>query len=1084
MSISLPRPLRRGLSRGSGGVLVYVEDCFAQHITIIDLDTSHGIAWLRADGIFGEHTVYICCAYIPPADSVLHKAPDSIDYFTVLGSRVADIQAQGDLVLMAGDFNARTGSLEDFICTEALSRHVQELQPETPIVDVAVPARANMDTTTNVFGTQLLDLCRSSGLLIMNGRTRGDTRGEFTFRSSDNASTVDYFVASPQLLTMADTLTVHRDIVVSDHFPLELVFNLPCSTAAQRPPTHHSISKHIPRFKYDITAADAYRDKLQCLLSEHLDPEMDAQKYVTKLQNCITEAAADVYGLKVSSAEPKTATQPQNAWFDDECKHMRKQLGAALRSSGCDAAAKLLHKQYKNMLKKKKADFRHTSAQEFCDLVQKKPQKFWATFKTCKRQDNTITKEEWFTSFSTLLNPGSSAHTPTMPASANTPTSGAPSHHSSGGQGAPQGNSPPSSAVLDMDITASEVLAAIEGMQRNKAAGIDGIKAEFLKDAAACLVAPLTALFNKVFTEGAPAEWNIGIIHPIFKKGDASDPGNYRGITVGPVLSKLFAMILDNRLHAWTEEHHLRAKGQAGFRRDHRTTDNLFILRTIIEDSRASGRKLFTCFVDFRKAFDTIPRDVLWQVLERLGISTKLLRCLQSMYSNDSACVFTPSGLTDTFSCSMGVKQGCPLSPMLFGLYIDGLEDFLADVAPAPVIDGVAVPLLLYADDLVLLSHTRSGLQDLLDRLHEFCQQRRLSVNIEKTKAVIFCRGRVPSAQPVVYDEEAIEYVQSFRYLGIDLHQTRGFTFSAEHLASAGLKAAFALRRRCAELGIRDVRLKCRLFDALVVPVLSYGCEIWGTYSENDHLRRLERVHTQFLRGMLGLPISTPSAIVLAEFGRTPLRLHWGQQVVRYWNRLMCLDDHPLLQAAVNHNLRLMSYHSPYIWSRQMCLFFCQHNTGGLVSFDEPVDEAAVVASLTSQYIESSLQPADASRKLRTYNVIRGEGYAFQSYLTVFRNLHQRRVLCQFRVGSHWLRVQMGRFERLPYESRHCMQCESHEVDDEMHMIFDCPHYTALRAKYAELFIGERKCLHEFLSHHPILVAKFLTECKNTRICK
>ena len=212
-------------------------------------------------------------------------------------------------------------------------------------------------------------------------------------------------------------------------------------------------------------------------------------------------------------------------------------------------------------------------------------------------------------------------------------------------------------------------------------------------------------------------------------------------------------MILDNRLHAWTEEHYLRAKGQAGFRRDHRTTDNLFILRTVIEDSRVSGHKLFTCFVDFRKAFDTIPRDVLWQVLE-LGFSSKLLRCLQSMYSNDSACIFTPSGLTDTYSCSMGVKQGCPLSPMLFGLYIDGLEDFLADVAPAPVIDGVAVPLLLYADDLVLLSH--SGLQDLLDRLHEFCQQRRLSVNIEKTKAVIFCRGRVPSAQPVVYDRRPL----------------------------------------------------------------------------------------------------------------------------------------------------------------------------------------------------------------------------------------------------------------------------------------------------------------------------------------
>jgi len=81
-----------------------------------------------------------------------------------------------------------------------------------------------------------------------------------------------------------------------------------------------------------------------------------------------------------------------------------------------------------------------------------------------------------------------------------------------------------------------------------------------------------------------------------------------------------------------------------------------------------------------------------------------------------------------------------------------------------------------------------------------------------------------------------------------------------------------------------------------------------------------------------------------------------------------------------------------------MCLFLCQHNTDGLVSLDEPIDEAAIVTSLASQYMESSLQPADASRKLRTYNLIRGKGYAFQSYLAVFRNLHQR-MYC---VSSEW----------------------------------------------------------------------------------
>ncbi len=115
----------------------------------------------------------------------------------------------------------------------------------------------------------------------------------------------------------------------------------------------------------------------------------------------------------------------------------------------------------------------------------------------------------------------------------------------------------------------------------------------------------------------------------------------------------------------------------------------LFILRTLTKQARFQKKKLYTCFVDLKKAFDTVPRDLLWQVLEGLGISGRILECLRSMCHQEQACLHHPEeGLTPTFLCRIGVKQGCPLSPLLFGLFIDGLEKRLN------ALEGDAPPML------------------------------------------------------------------------------------------------------------------------------------------------------------------------------------------------------------------------------------------------------------------------------------------------------------------------------------------------------------------------------------------------------
>jgi hypothetical protein len=175
-------------------------------------------------------------------------------------------------------------------------------------------------------------------------------------------------------------------------------------------------------------------------------------------------------------------------------------------------------------------------------------------------------------------------------------------------------------------------------------------------------------------------------------------------------------MILDKRLNKWVEQHGLHAKGQAGFRKDYRTINQLFILRILIKQSKAKKKPLYFCFMDFKKAFDIVPHEKMWQVLAGFRVEGRFLQYLQVMYAKDTVRINHPSeGVTFSFRCQQGVKQGCPLSP-LFGLYLDALEGRLdGRECDAPVLADVHVWLLLFADDLVLTSEPEVGLQQQLD---------------------------------------------------------------------------------------------------------------------------------------------------------------------------------------------------------------------------------------------------------------------------------------------------------------------------------------------------------------------------------
>ena len=180
---------------------------------------------------------------------------------------------------------------------------------------------------------------------------------------------------------------------------------------------------------------------------------------------------------------------------------------------------------------------------------------------------------------------------------------------------------------LNTDIKDEEVLKAIRKLKNNKACGFDLILNEFLKSSSSKLCNILTMLFNLVLSSGKiPDDWSVGIICPIYKgKGDKLNVDSYRGITILSCLGKLFTSIINDRIQAFVDDNNLLGNEQAGFRQGNSTTDHVFALHCLIDIYLQQRKRLFCTFVDYKKAFDSVQRSLLWDKLLNSGIFGKVL---------------------------------------------------------------------------------------------------------------------------------------------------------------------------------------------------------------------------------------------------------------------------------------------------------------------------------------------------------------------------------------------------------------------------------------------------------------------------
>ena len=259
---------------------------------------------------------------------------------------------------------------------------------------------------------------------------------------------------------------------------------------------------------------------------------------------------------------------------------------------------------------------------------------------------------------------------------------------------------------LDFIITEKEVFSAIKSLKNGKSSGFSKILNEMLKHGQTVLGPLITKSFNHIFSTGIyPKIWSLCYVVPLHKRGSIYDPSNYRGITISDNVSKLFNSILNTRLSSYFKKKNIVCKEQIGFTSGCRTTDHLFVLRTLVNKYvKGSSKPLYACFVDFKNAFPSVPHLGLFYKLKLSGIGSKFYNIVKGMYQNIELCVKIDNRRSNFFHSSLGVRQGDNLSPILFNLYLSDLPTCFDESCDPVSLSETSFSCLLYADDLVLLS--------------------------------------------------------------------------------------------------------------------------------------------------------------------------------------------------------------------------------------------------------------------------------------------------------------------------------------------------------------------------------------------
>lgn len=931
--------------------------------------------------------------------------------------------------------------------------------------------RVSNDKKTNNIGYKIVDICKNNNLLILNGRFSQDAeKGKFTFRDQ---SVIDYTISSNkgfQILTYFEIEDLDR-IYSDGHALLQMNLTLKPTDVIKTNEIRdesRADQNYIKTYKCDQQKLPQFKDNIDPTKIEKLKRYLDTigpnvtqtgmNEITSKLCDLFEESAEKTFEpIKPKASQLAATGKTHKPWFGFNCKKSRNLYTKARKRYQLNKTSEnkstliKASKHYKQTMNRHINKYKKDQQMKLRKMHKKSPKEYWKYLNSLNKRTTTKTPSiESFLDFFKELN--SCEHN---------------TEDNKLDEVLSKIDMEDDNNILNTPITADEILKCILKLKNSKAPGSDRILNDYIKSTKEQFLPIYVRLFNIVLTTGIiPEKWVEGLIMPIYKnKGDFLNPENYRPITLLSCLGKLFTAVLNERLSNYLDENAILFENQAGFRRNYSTSDHIFVLHSLFELLKLQKKKLFCAFVDFSKAFDSVWRVGLWNKLLNDGINGKFFKVIFNLYQNIKSCITLNSSNSAFFESFIGLRQGENLSPVLFSIFLNDLELYLQ----AKNHTGVEFELeyddmffyfkflvLLYADDTAIICDRPDEFQTSLNNFVSYCKIWKLNINYDKTKIVIF-GARKTDVYCFTMEETIIEIVKSYKYLGVLMSSNGSFLNARKAIHERANKAMHLLYKRIYNLNL-PLDLQLKLFDSTILPIITYGCDIWGY----ENLELFERIHNQFLRTITKCRKSTPMYMLYGELGRYPIAITIKTRAISFWARIIHRNSDKFVNIIYKKLIQVGE--QKFKWTRNIKTILQEIGRNDIwINQKEHIPnniKQLVRKTLIDQFLQKWHNSLEGSSKGLNYKLLKHE-HKFEEYLTLLPP-SKYIPLIKFRTANHFLPVETLRWQGIHISERKCMLCDEQDTADELHYLLKCKHFEQQRKLYIKPYYYKRPNILKF----------------------